>query len=75
MIPYKNISGNSSVESYSHTENSIVIKFKTQTYYEYSTSKNTYSDITKMISLAIAGAGLGAMLATKPYHPHDKTWR
>jgi hypothetical protein len=74
MIPYKNVSEESNVESYSFLEDKIIVKFKQSKYYEYSTLKNNIGEINKMIKLAIAGSGLGTMLATKPYHPHDRSW-
>ncbi len=74
MTKYKNLSGQSSVDSYEYTTISFTVKFKDQMYYLYSTNKNSLGEIQKMQSKADAGIGLGTMLATKPYHPHDKKW-
>lgn len=74
MIKYKNLSGNSNVDSYEYTTESFTVMFKEGIHYLYSTLKNSLNEIQKMQQLADKGMGLGAMLATKPHHPHDKKW-
>lgn len=74
MTPYKNLSGQSNVDSYEYTNDSFTVKFKDGMHYLYSTLQNNLNEIQKMQQLAIEGVGLGSMLATKPHHPHDKKW-
>ncbi len=74
MKKYKNLSGQSNVDSYDYTADTFTVKFNECTYYLYSTIKNPLSEIEKMQQNGDSGVGLGTMLATKPYHPHDRTW-
>jgi len=74
MTPYKNLSGDSSVDAYEYTSNSITVRFNDGMHYLYSTRQNPMSEILQMQSYADAGSGLGTMLSTKPYHPHDSKW-
>jgi hypothetical protein len=74
MIKYKNLSGNSNVDSYEYTANNFTVRFKDGIHYLYSTLKNSLSEVQRMQKLADDGIGLGSMLATKPHHPHDKKW-
>lgn len=74
MTKYKNISGNSNVDSYEYTAESFTVMFKDGKHYLYSTNQNSLSEIQKMQKCADAGIGLGTMLATKPHHPHDRKW-
>ena len=74
MKKYKNLSGQSNVDSYDYTADTFTVKFNEGIHYLYSTLKNPLSKIEKMQQNGEAGAGLGTMLATKPYHPHDRTW-
>jgi len=74
MTKYKNLSGESNVDSFEYTPESFTVMFMDGSYYEYSTTKNSLGEIQKMQSYAEAGIGLGTMLATKPYHPHDRKW-
>lgn len=76
MIPYKNLGGDSNVEAYEIGENSVSIKFrggKCQ-HYLYTYESCGENEVEKMKELAAAGQGLGAMLATKPYHKEAKKW-
>lgn len=74
MTPYKNLSGNSNVDAYKYTNESFTVRFKDAMNYLYSTRQNPLSVIQQMQRYADAGRGLGTMLATKPYHPHDSKW-
>lgn len=74
MTKYKNLSGNSNVDSYEYTAETFTVMFMDGMHYLYSTLKNPLSEIQKMQHCAELGIGLGTMLATKPHHPHDKKW-
>lgn len=74
MIKYKNLSGNSTVDSYEYTETDFTVLFNDGMHYLYSTQQNDLAEIQEMQHLADAGAGLGTMLATRPHHPYDKKW-
>jgi len=74
MTKYKNLSGNSNVDSYEYTAETFTVKFSEGTHYLYSTQKNSLNAIQQMHQKADAGIGLGTMLATKPHHPHDSKW-
>lgn len=71
---YKNLSGQSNVGFYAYVDDIFIVKFKDGIHYLYSTNKNSLDEIQKMKQLADDGIGLGAMLATKPHHPHDVKW-
>lgn len=73
---YKNLSGISSVDSYTYDHDSIIVVFKNgnNKIYLYSVNKNSKSAIDRMKVLADSGSGLGSMLATKPHHKHDYRW-
>lgn len=74
MTKYKNLSRQSSVDSYESTPETFTIKFKDGIHYLYSTKLNALADIEKMQQKGDAGIGLGTMLSTKPHHPHDRKW-
>ena len=74
MNKYKNLSKKSSVDSYIYTNSDITVKFTDGKSYLYSILKNTPEEIKRMRKFADLGYGLGAMLATKPYHIHDSKW-
>ena len=74
MKKYKNLSGQSNVDSYDYTADTFTVKFNGGAHYLYSILKNPLVQIEKMQQKGDAGTGLGTMLATKPHHPHDRTW-
>ena len=76
MTKYKNLSGNSNVDSYEYTSDTFTVKFNDGSHYLYSTkqNRNSLSEIQKMQQKGDAGIGLGTMLATKPHHPYDRKW-
>ena len=76
MQPYKNLGGNSNVEAYKISYDSITVKFKSGKcqYYLYTYDSCGEEAVELMKQLAIAGQGLGSMLATKPYHKDATRW-
>lgn len=74
MTVYKNISGKSNVRDFEIGDDYIIVTFSNNRHYKYTYKVTGEESVEKMKRLAIAGEGLGAMLATKPYHPHEKMW-
>lgn len=74
MQKYKNLGGNSNVESYEIGDDYITVKFGSGSHYMYTYDVTGVSAVEQMKILAKAGQGLGGMLATKPYHKHAKKW-
>lgn len=67
MQHYKNINGNSGIDSYEIGVDFIRVRFKTSpTIYIYSTSKITKQHIEKMEALARTGKGLGTYISQHP---------
>ena len=67
MQRYKNINGNSGIQSYEIGSNYIKVIFKTSpTIYIYSTSKITKQHIEKMEALVRTGKGLGTYISQHP---------
>ena len=67
MQHYKNINGNSGIDSYEIGVDFIKVRFKTSsTVYIYSTSKIAKHHIEKMKHLADTGKGLGTYISTHP---------
>ena len=76
MFKYKNLSGKSNVEAFKIGDKSIIVKFKSgrERYYLYTYSATGQDAVETMKKLALKGIGLGRMLATKPYHAHERKW-
>lgn len=76
MQPYKNLGGDSNVESYKIGNDSILVKFKSGKcqHYLYTYDSCGKEEVEKMKALAKNGEGLGSLLATKPYHKDAERW-
>ena len=76
MIEYKNLSGKSNVVGYELHDKGIDVYFGRNTGkpsgYRYTNEVTGENEINKMKQLALSGKGLGAFLATKPYHKHER---
>ncbi len=74
MQLYRNLGGNSNVKAYEIGPDYIIIQFGGGRYYMYNYEVTGKAAVEKMKALALAGRGLGTMLATKPYHAEAKKW-
>lgn len=74
MQPYKNLGGNSNVESYRIGDDFIIVKFSNGIHYAYTYAVSGRESVEQMKRLAISGEGLGSLLASKPYHKHARKW-
>lgn len=74
MHPYKNLGGNSNVQAYEIGPDYIAVQFGGGRCYMYNYEVTGKAAVEEMKTLALAGQGLGAMLATKPYHKEAKKW-
>ncbi len=74
MRSYKNLGGNSNVKAYEIGPDYIIVQFGGGRCYMYNYEVTGMAAVEKMKALALAGQGLGAMLATKPYHKEAKKW-
>lgn len=76
MTPYKNLGGNSSVESYEIAENSIHVRFKSgaQRNYLYDSIRPGMAVVNSMKQLAIQGRGLNSYISTTVKSNFSKKW-
>ncbi len=74
MSPYENLGENSNVRAYEIGPDYITVQFSGGRCYTYNYEVTGKAAVEKMKALALAGQGLGAMLATKPYHKEAKKW-
>lgn len=74
MQAYKNLGGNSNVKAFESGDDYIIVEFSSGMRYMYNYAKTGEEQVEIMKRLATTGQGLGAMLATKPYHKHAKKW-
>ena len=76
MVNYKNLNGNSNVIGYKFFDKGIDVFFGRKTGkmsgYRYTYESAGEEAIKMMKQLALSGKGLGAFLATKPYHKHER---
>ena len=79
MQPYKNLSGQSGVESYMYEDKSITVKFKAKNKSGYDTYKYTYtsaspSEIEEMKRLADVGQGLQTYINQQVREKYESRW-
>ncbi len=76
MTPYKNISGDSGVESYAINETSIHVRFKygERCNYLYDHVSPGADEVKEMKKLAVQGRGLSAFIATTVGSRFSKRW-
>lgn len=76
MTPYKNLNGNSSVESYEYTENSILVVFKSGNWrnYLYDHLNPGRDVVVRMKALADQGYGLGSYIGKEVKGNYSKKW-
>lgn len=66
MTPYKNLQGDSGIESYEMTDDSLTVKFKSGQFrhYLYTNKKPGPAALERMKQLAIQGKGLNGYILT-----------
>jgi hypothetical protein len=64
MERYKNLGGQSGVDSYEIASDSITVKFKDGAVYLYTNASAGVQNIERMKSLAVAGSGLNSFINT-----------
>ena len=64
MERYKNLGGQSGVDSYEIAPDSITVKFKDGAVYLYTNASAGVQNIEKMKALAVAGRGLNSFINT-----------
>lgn len=76
MTPYKNISGESNVDSYEITDDSIHIVFKSgnQRHYLYNHVRPGKAVVDRMKILAVQGHGLNSYISTTVKRNFAKKW-
>lgn len=62
MEHYKNLNGNSNVDSYEIRNDEILVKFNSGMYYLYNSGKTGEININKMVGLAKQGYGLNSFI-------------
>ena len=64
FVKYKNLSGDSTVETFEIKKDQIKVKFKDHTIYRYTNQSAGPDNIAKMKTLALSGKGLGTFIKT-----------
>lgn len=76
MTPYRNLNGNSSIDSYQISEDSIHVVFKSgrQRNYVYNYQTPGKMIVDQMKTLAISGSGLNAYISTAVKTRYAEKW-
>jgi hypothetical protein len=76
MTPYRNINGNSGVESYEITDDSLHVRFKSGACrnYLYNSFRPGKDVVNKMKMLAMQGGGLNSYISTVVKDNYAKKW-
>ena len=76
MIPYKDLGGDSDVESYEIIEKAILVRFKSGNprNYLYNPINPGFAAVNTMKELAAQGQGLDSYIATKVRSNFSKRW-
>ena len=76
MTPYKNIRGNSNVESYEIEDDSITVRFKSGRFrnYLYTYQRPGQAIVERMKSLANQGYGLNSYISTTVRSRFARKW-
>lgn len=76
MTPYKNLGGDSNIESYEITETSIHVRFKSgrTRNYLYDSSRPGVAIVSTMKRLAAQGQGLNSYIKTVVRSNFSKKW-
>jgi hypothetical protein len=80
MQIYKNINGNSGVESYEIGEDFIIVKFKLQSFsardtYKYAYASAGVDNVERMKQLAGLGYGLNSLINRFVKYKYDRNFR
>lgn len=62
MKPYKDTDNDSNIEAYTYDENSVTIRFKDNSEYEYTGNGVSFYVLNEMKALADAGDGLNSFI-------------
>ena len=76
MTPYKNINGNSNVESYEIEDDSIIVRFMSAKVrnYLYGSLKPGAATVEKMKTLAVQGHGLNSYISKTVRSSFERKW-
>lgn len=76
MSPYKNVNGNSNVESYEIADDSITVRFKSGRFrtYLYTYQRPGESVVERMKALALQGYGLNSYISTTVRSRYARKW-
>jgi len=76
MTPYKNINGNSNVESYEIMDDSITVRFRSGRFrnYSYTNQRPGVAVVNKMKDLAQQGHGLNSYISTTVRSTFSRKW-
>jgi len=76
MTPYKNTNGNSNIEAYEISDDSITVRFMSGKWrnYLYNSERPGTTVVEKMKALAIQGSGLNSYISTTVKAQFAKKW-
>lgn len=76
MTPYRNVSGNSNVESYAITEDAIHVRFRSGTHrnYLYNSIRPGRAVVEAMKALATQGHGLNSYISLVVKSSYAERW-
>lgn len=76
MTPYRNLNGNSGVESYEITDDAIAVRFKSGRFrnYLYSNQRPGAVVVERMKALALQGHGLNSYISTTVKSRFARKW-
>lgn len=76
MTPYRNVNGNSNVESYEITDDAIHVRFRSGIHrnYLYNSMCPGKSVVDKMRALAVQGHGLNSYISTTVKSSFARKW-
>lgn len=74
MQRYRNLSGDSGVEAYEIEREAITVRFRGGATYRYSHAVTGPNEVETMITLALAGRGLGTFISTRVGKRYARKW-
>lgn len=75
MTAYKNLGGDSGINSYEIGADSITVRFKDGWFYLYTVQSAGSANIAEMKSLAISGHGLNSFIKRRVNKRYARKWK
>ena len=75
MTPYKNLGGNSGIDSYEIGADSVTVRFEDGWFYLYTAQSAGAANIAEMKALAEAGSGLNGFIKRRVNKLFARKWK